>query len=199
MTASAPALFSIEINPAKVQSDSIVANYTPDLRPAQRCRYRQLDREMDRRNRTADLVFVRDSPRRLAEPTRAPALCKTVLALAVRWVLDRGDTIALWGARCPEQLASVADVLGWSIDSGTVEAMDLILKQTIRDPVGREFMTPPMMNNTRLTEARKGNQQEHKSMYNAKAYSAATAISPLASEWSPPWLLAEICPPPGFE
>jgi aryl-alcohol dehydrogenase-like predicted oxidoreductase len=27
---------------------------------------------------------------------------KSVLALAVRWVLDRGPTIALWGARRPD-------------------------------------------------------------------------------------------------
>src|SRR5919204_320930 len=29
---------------------------------------------------------------------------KSVLALAVRWVLDQGPTIALWGARRPEQV-----------------------------------------------------------------------------------------------
>jgi len=27
---------------------------------------------------------------------------KTVIALAVRWILDRGNTVALWGARRPE-------------------------------------------------------------------------------------------------
>ncbi len=32
---------------------------------------------------------------------------KSVLALAVRWILDRGDTIALWGARHPGQLDAV--------------------------------------------------------------------------------------------
>jgi aryl-alcohol dehydrogenase-like predicted oxidoreductase len=37
---------------------------------------------------------------------------KSVLALAVRWVLDQGPTIALWGARRPDQLDAVADVAG---------------------------------------------------------------------------------------
>ena len=37
-----------------------------------------------------------------------------VLALAVRWVLDKGDTIALWGARRPVQLSPVEDGMGWN-------------------------------------------------------------------------------------
>lgn len=84
---------------------------------------------------------------------------KTILALAVRWVLDRGDTIALWGARRPEQLAPVTDVLGWSIDSGTMEAIDLILEQAIRDPVGPEFMAPPMRAPARRSAQRRPAQQ----------------------------------------
>jgi aryl-alcohol dehydrogenase-like predicted oxidoreductase len=68
---------------------------------------------------------------------------KTVLALAVRWVLDAGNTIALWGARRPEQLAPVSDVLGWSLDEDAKRAVDRILTETIKDPVGPEFMAPP--------------------------------------------------------
>src|SRR6478735_61916 len=41
---------------------------------------------------------------------------KTVLALAVRWLLDRGKIIALWGARRPDQLAPVKEVMGWTLD-----------------------------------------------------------------------------------
>jgi aryl-alcohol dehydrogenase-like predicted oxidoreductase len=37
---------------------------------------------------------------------------KSVLALALRWVLDRGPTIALWGARTPGQLGPIDDVEG---------------------------------------------------------------------------------------
>jgi len=41
---------------------------------------------------------------------------KSVLALAVRWVLDQGPTIAMWGARNPSQLDAISDVDGWHID-----------------------------------------------------------------------------------
>jgi aryl-alcohol dehydrogenase-like predicted oxidoreductase len=68
---------------------------------------------------------------------------KTVLALAVRWVLDVGNTIALWGARRPEQLAPANDVLGWSLDEDAKRTLELILTETIKDPVGPEFMAPP--------------------------------------------------------
>jgi aryl-alcohol dehydrogenase-like predicted oxidoreductase len=67
---------------------------------------------------------------------------KSVLALAVRWVLDRGNTIALWGARRPEQLAPVDEVLGWHLHRDSMERIEQILTQTIRDPVGPEFMAP---------------------------------------------------------
>ncbi len=68
---------------------------------------------------------------------------KNVLALAVRWVLDQGRTIALWGARRPEQLSPVSEVLGWTIDDDGKHAIDRILTETIKDPVGPEFMAPP--------------------------------------------------------
>ncbi|HJX36153.1 MAG TPA: aldo/keto reductase [Dehalococcoidales bacterium] len=68
---------------------------------------------------------------------------KTVLALAVRWILDQGETIALWGARRPEQLAPVDEVMGWSLDAAAMGEIDRILLQYIKDPVGPEFMAPP--------------------------------------------------------
>jgi aryl-alcohol dehydrogenase-like predicted oxidoreductase len=68
---------------------------------------------------------------------------KTVLALAVRWVLDRGDKIvALWGARRPDQLAPVEDVMGWTLDDAAMQEIDRILAETIKDEVGPEFMAP---------------------------------------------------------
>jgi len=67
---------------------------------------------------------------------------KTVLALAVRWVLDRGCAVALWGARRPEQLAPVADVAGWSLNEAAMHEIDRILARTIAEPVGAEFMAP---------------------------------------------------------
>ncbi len=68
---------------------------------------------------------------------------KSVLALAVRWLLDRGKIIALWGARHPRQLDPVDEVMGWTIDTATMAEIDRILADTIKDPVGPEFMAPP--------------------------------------------------------
>lgn len=68
---------------------------------------------------------------------------KTVLALALRWVLDQGPTIALWGARRPDQLDPVGDVEGWHVDDETRSDIDAILKRTIIDPVSPAFMAPP--------------------------------------------------------
>jgi len=68
---------------------------------------------------------------------------KSVLALAVRWILYQGPTIALWGARRPDQLAPIHDVFGWSLDDETRVEIDRILTEVIADPVGPEFMAPP--------------------------------------------------------
>jgi aryl-alcohol dehydrogenase-like predicted oxidoreductase len=69
---------------------------------------------------------------------------KRVIHLAARWVLDRhAANVALWGARRPDQLSPIGGVMGWRIDSSAMAEIDQILKATIRDPVGPEFMAPP--------------------------------------------------------
>jgi aryl-alcohol dehydrogenase-like predicted oxidoreductase len=68
---------------------------------------------------------------------------KSVLALAVRWVLDQGPTIALWGARRPEQLDPLAEIEGWHIDEATRGEIDAILARAIVNPVSPAFMAPP--------------------------------------------------------
>lgn len=68
---------------------------------------------------------------------------KKVLALAIRWVLDKGHTIALWGARKPEQLANINEVMGWTIDADAMKQIDTILEQFVAEPVSPEFMAPP--------------------------------------------------------
>jgi aryl-alcohol dehydrogenase-like predicted oxidoreductase len=68
---------------------------------------------------------------------------KSVLALAVRWVLDQGPTVALWGARHPAQLDPVDDIEGWHIDTGTRRDIDAILERCIVDPASPAFMAPP--------------------------------------------------------
>ncbi len=69
---------------------------------------------------------------------------KRVLHLAVRWILDLlGTGVALWGARKPEQMESVDEVMGWKLDDRAKRQIDSILEETIKDPVGPEFMAPP--------------------------------------------------------
>jgi aryl-alcohol dehydrogenase-like predicted oxidoreductase len=68
---------------------------------------------------------------------------KHVIELAVRWMLDQGITTALWGARHPGQLQPVDEVTGWRLDAATRAEVDRILRETITDPVGPEFMAPP--------------------------------------------------------
>jgi aryl-alcohol dehydrogenase-like predicted oxidoreductase len=68
---------------------------------------------------------------------------KTILELAARWVLDRpGISVALWGAKRPEQLDAVAGVVGWTLDEGAMQEIDRIVASQITDPVGPEYLTP---------------------------------------------------------
>jgi aryl-alcohol dehydrogenase-like predicted oxidoreductase len=69
---------------------------------------------------------------------------KRVIHLAVRWLLDQpGVGVALWGARRPEQLAPINEVSGWTLTQRDFADIDNILRDSIRNPVGPEFMAPP--------------------------------------------------------
>ena len=69
---------------------------------------------------------------------------KTVLDLAVRWILDSQPlSIALWGARRPDQLEAVREIEGWRIDEAARRQIDAILARSILDPVSPQFMAPP--------------------------------------------------------
>jgi aryl-alcohol dehydrogenase-like predicted oxidoreductase len=67
---------------------------------------------------------------------------RRVIHLAVRWMLDQGIGVALWGGRHPDQLKAALGVAGWTLDANTRALIDGILSQTITDPVGPEFMAP---------------------------------------------------------
>jgi aryl-alcohol dehydrogenase-like predicted oxidoreductase len=68
---------------------------------------------------------------------------KSVAQLAVRWVLDRpGCSVALWGARRPDQLDAVAGVMGWKLDPTTMAEIDRIVAESVTDPVGPEYLMP---------------------------------------------------------
>jgi len=55
-----------------------------------------------------------------------------------------GPIVALWGARRPDQVTPVSEAMGWSLDDATMRDIDGILAGTIKDPVGPEFMAPPV-------------------------------------------------------
>jgi len=67
---------------------------------------------------------------------------RRVIQLAVRWMLDQGISVALWGARHPDQLQAAHGVAGWSLGAATRARIDRILSEAITDPVGPEFMAP---------------------------------------------------------
>ena len=72
---------------------------------------------------------------------------KDVMALALRWLLDQpGHTVALWGARRPDQLDPVSRLDGWTLDAGAMNAIDDIIAEHVTDPAGPEFMAPPLRN-----------------------------------------------------
>lgn len=68
---------------------------------------------------------------------------KSLLALAFRWVLDKQISVALWGARKPEQLRGIENIEGWSLTEQDFQEIDRIIQQTVPDPIGPEFMAPP--------------------------------------------------------
>ena len=68
---------------------------------------------------------------------------RTLPELAVRWVLDRqGVSVALWGAKRPDQLDAASGAMSWSLDAEAMAAIDLIVAASITDPVGPEYLTP---------------------------------------------------------
>lgn len=69
---------------------------------------------------------------------------RNVLALAIRWVLDQGPTIALWGARRPDQLDPAGEVEGWTLDATTRRDIDAILARHVPEPIAPTFMAPPV-------------------------------------------------------
>jgi aryl-alcohol dehydrogenase-like predicted oxidoreductase len=67
---------------------------------------------------------------------------RRVIHLAVRWMLDQGISVALWGGRHPDQLEPALGVAGWKLDAASLRRIDQILTNTITAAVGPEFMAP---------------------------------------------------------
>lgn len=68
---------------------------------------------------------------------------RPLLALAVRYVLDKGINIALWGARKPQQLNDLQMIEGWQLSLEDFKEIDEIIHQHVLNPVGPQFMAPP--------------------------------------------------------
>jgi aryl-alcohol dehydrogenase-like predicted oxidoreductase len=49
---------------------------------------------------------------------------------------------ALWGAKRPDQLAAIEGVLGWHLDEEAMREVDVIVRGSVTDPVGPEYLTP---------------------------------------------------------
>jgi len=68
---------------------------------------------------------------------------RRVIQLAVRWMLDQGISVALWGGRHPDQVEAALGVAGWSLTDAEREMIEHIVNTAVVDPVGPEFMAPP--------------------------------------------------------
>jgi aryl-alcohol dehydrogenase-like predicted oxidoreductase len=72
---------------------------------------------------------------------------RRVMDLAMRWVMDQpGVSVALWGARHPEQVSAVANLDGWRLGAEDCDEVARIVHETVTNPVGPEFMAPPTRN-----------------------------------------------------
>lgn len=68
---------------------------------------------------------------------------KSVLELAVRWVLDQpGVSVALWGSKRPEQLDAARGAMDWRLDAEAMAEIDRIVAAAVADPLGPEYLTP---------------------------------------------------------
>ena len=68
---------------------------------------------------------------------------RSVIQLAVRWMLDQGISVALWGGRHPDQVEAALGVAGWSLNTAQRQLIERIVNTAVLDPVGPEFMAPP--------------------------------------------------------
>jgi aryl-alcohol dehydrogenase-like predicted oxidoreductase len=98
-------------------------------------------REMDPKfkgERFRSYVTCVDRLKKIAETYR-----KTVAQLAIRWCLEQpGVTVALCGARRPDQIAENAGGAGWTLSAADRQEMERIVGKAVLAPVGPEFMGP---------------------------------------------------------
>src|SRR5580693_3455387 len=59
---------------------------------------------------------------------------RRVIHLAVRWMLDQGISVALWGGRHPAQVEAALEVAGWSLTDLQRESIDHNVNTAVVDP-----------------------------------------------------------------
>jgi aryl-alcohol dehydrogenase-like predicted oxidoreductase len=70
---------------------------------------------------------------------------KRVIHLALRWVLDNPAVgAALWGARHPDHLEPINELIGWQLSRDERAQIAGIVESVVADPIGPEFMAPPI-------------------------------------------------------
>lgn len=69
---------------------------------------------------------------------------RSLVSLAIRWSLDKGIDVALWGARTPSELDPINEIFGWQLTNEDFLEIDQIIAETVTDPIGPQFMSPPL-------------------------------------------------------
>ncbi len=68
---------------------------------------------------------------------------RTLLELAFRWVIDKG-VVPLWGPANRTELVDIEKMMGWKIGPEDFKEIDRIVEAHIPDPIGTEFLAPPL-------------------------------------------------------
>lgn len=63
--------------------------------------------------------------------------------VAIRWILDRG-VVPIWGPENRSQLFDPKAFEGWSLKPQEAREIDRLIESTVLDPVGLEFLAPPL-------------------------------------------------------
>ncbi len=117
-------LLSGKVTPARTFPNDDIRAHDPKFQSPRFSQYYKAVRELDK--------YAKDN------------FNKSVLHLAVRWILDRPWSIVpLWGARQPQQLEPVTEVMDFSLSKEDEQNIEQILSEFINDPVSPNFMAPP--------------------------------------------------------
>lgn len=70
---------------------------------------------------------------------------KQVDQIAVRWVLEKGITCALYGCRKPHHLAPIPGCVDFTLTPEQCDEMEAIVAKYVPVQVGKEFLAPPLL------------------------------------------------------